>query len=96
MDNLTGSDNIISLFTDKYKNLYNSVGFNFDDLELLNSNINNKIKEKHTDFKLNSNYEFLISVSDVKDAIFNLKPDKKRKKMALILIILNLVVKDSM
>ena len=58
MDNLTGSDNIISLFTDKYKNLYNSVGFNFDDLELLNSNINNKIKEKHTDFKLDSKYEF--------------------------------------
>ena len=79
MDNLTGSNNIISLFTDKYKNLYNSVGFNLDELELLNSNINNKIKEKHTDFKLDSNYEFLISVNDVKDAISSLKPDKKEE-----------------
>ena len=79
MDNVTGSENIISLFTDKYKNLYNSVGFNADDLELLYSDINDKIKEKHTDFKLDSNYEFLIAVKDVQDAIFNLKSDKKEE-----------------
>ena len=35
MDNVTGSDNINSLFTDKYKNLYNSVGFNANELESL-------------------------------------------------------------
>ena len=43
MDDVVGSDNIISLLTNKYKNLYNSVGFDMDDLELLSSNINDKI-----------------------------------------------------
>ena len=80
MDNVSGADDIISLFTNKFKNLYNSVGFEIEDLDLLLSNINNKIKEKHTNYKLNSNYEYLIDVNDIKDAIIELKPDKKRRK----------------
>ena len=79
MDNVTGSDNINSLFTDKYKNLYNSVGFNANELESLCSNINDKINEKHKDFKLDSNYEFLVTVNDVQDAICKLKSDKKEE-----------------
>ena len=50
MEDVTGPDDINSLFADKYKNLYNSVGFDVEDLELLYSNINDKIKEKHTKF----------------------------------------------
>ena len=79
MDNVTGAKNIINLFTNKFRNLYNSVGFNIEDLEILCTNINNKIKEKHNNFKVDFNYEFLISVQDVKDAIFKLKPDKKEE-----------------
>ena len=79
MDNVTGAKNIINLFTNKFRNLYNSVGFNIEDLEILCTNINNKIKEKHNNFKVDFNYKFLISVQDVKDAIFKLKPDKKEE-----------------
>ena len=79
MDNVSGSNNIISLFTDKFKDLYNSVGFDMDDLEMLLSNINNLIEERHTNFKVNSNYEYLIAVNDVKDAIHELKSDKKEE-----------------
>ena len=35
MDNVSGADDIISLFTNKFKNLYNSVGFEIEDLYLL-------------------------------------------------------------
>lgn len=67
MDNVSGSSNIIYLFTEKYKDLYNSVGFDMYELESLLSNINNLIEEKHTNFKLDYNYEYPIAVNDVKD-----------------------------
>ena len=79
MDDVTGPDNINSLFADKYKNLYNSVGFDVEDLELLYSNINDKIKEKHTNFIFDDNYEFVITVGNIKDAIYELKSDKKEE-----------------
>ena len=39
IDNDSGSDNINSLFTDKFKNLYNSVGFEEKDLDYLSSRL---------------------------------------------------------
>ena len=39
IDNDTGSDNINSLFADKFKNLYNSVGFEEKDLDYLSSRL---------------------------------------------------------
>ena len=93
MDGVTGASNIISLFSNKFKNLFNSVGFDLEDMDVLCSDINNKINENHSNFKLDSNYEFLIAVNDVKDAISKLKPEKK-KRMVLILITLNWEVID--
>ena len=56
MDNVSGCNNIISLFTEKFKDLYNSVGFDTYELESLLSNINILIEEKHTNLKFDSNY----------------------------------------
>ena len=39
IDNDSGSDNINSLFADKFKNLYNSVGFEEKDLDYLSSRL---------------------------------------------------------
>ena len=35
IDNMSGSDNVNELFTNKFKDLYNSVGFDSKDLEML-------------------------------------------------------------
>ena len=79
MDNESGADGINSLFTNKFKDLYNSVGFENNELELLISNINESIEDNHTNSKLMSNYKYLISVNDVNDAICKLKADKKEE-----------------
>ena len=79
MDNVSGSDNINSLFEEKFKDLYNSVGFDKKDLESLRSKLNESIRKDHTDYKLKANYINSITVHDVKTAISKLKADKKEE-----------------
>ena len=79
MDNVSGSDNINSLFEEKFKDLYNSVGFDKKDLESLRSKLNESIRKDHTDYKLKANYINSITVHDVKTAISKLKSDKKEE-----------------
>ena len=79
MDNVSGSDNINSLFEEKFKDLYNSVGFDKNDLESLRSKLNESIRKDHTNYKLKANFINSITVHDVKTAISKLKADKKEE-----------------
>ena len=79
MDNVSGSDNINSLFEEKFKDLYNSVGFDKKKLESLRSKLDESIRNDHTDYKLKANYINCITVNDVKSAISKLKADKKEE-----------------
>ena len=54
VDNMSGSDNINELFTNKFKDLYNSVGFDSKDLETLMSKVDKLINKEHTEHKLNT------------------------------------------
>ena len=79
MDNASGSENINSLFTNKFKHLYNSVGFTEHDLNSLRSRLDVTIKKDHHDFKLKDNDKSSVTVNDVRLAIFKLKSNKKEE-----------------
>ena len=79
MDNVSGSDNINSLFEEKFKDLYNSVGFDKKELDSLRSKLNESIRKDHTNYKFKANYINSITVHDVKTAISKLKSDKKEE-----------------
>ena len=79
MDNVSGSENINSLFENKFKDLYNSVGFEQKALESLRSKLDESIRKDHTDYKLKTNDINCITVNDVKAAITKLKSDKKEE-----------------
>ena len=46
IDNVSGSENISEVFTHKFKDLYNSVGFESKDLETLMSKLNRLINKE--------------------------------------------------
>ena len=77
IDNVSGSENISEVFTHKFKDLYNSVGFESRDLETLMSKLNKLINKDHTGHRLNTNIIKKITVRDVIDAVTKLKSDKK-------------------
>ena len=79
MDNVSGSEEINSLFTGKFKHLYNSVGFDEKDLNSLKTRLEKAIKEDHSDFKLKANKTNCITTNDVKLAISKLKSNKKEE-----------------
>ena len=79
MGNVSGTHNINSLFEEKIKDLYNSVGFNNKDLESLRSKLDNSIRKEHTDYKFKANSINCVTVNDVKAAINKLKSDKKEE-----------------
>ena len=79
MDGSTEPSDITNIFTDKYENLYNSVGYNTQELERLSAEINSRI-EKGCHDNLNSKYHsHTITVKDVEDAIDALKQGKKEE-----------------
>ena len=45
IDSATGSENINRVFKNKFKDIYNSVGYNADQLDKLMSDIDNKIND---------------------------------------------------
>ena len=83
MDNISGSDNIKSLFYHKFKHLYNSVGFAEKDLESLRSRLKEAIRNDHKEYKFTVNKENSVSVIDVKVAISILNIIKKRKMVLI-------------
>ena len=79
IDNVTGSDNIKSLFAGKFKNLYNSVGFNENDLDLLRTRLENSIRKDYNDYKFKVNNTNFVTFNDVKLGISKLKSNKKEE-----------------
>ena len=73
MDGVTGTDEISSIFADKYDLLYNSVGYSMDEMNRLTSDIESRI-----DISC-SNHIQNISVQNVKDGIIKLKLGKKEE-----------------
>ena len=73
MDGVTGTDEISSIFADKYDALYNSVGYNMQEMNRLASDIESRIDNS------GSNHIQNISVQNVKDGINKLKLGKKEE-----------------
>ena len=76
MDGCTGTDEISNIFKDKYENLYNSVGYQSQDLEKLTKDIEQRINDG---CPTSTNHVHNISVKEVKDAITLLKSGKKEE-----------------
>ena len=74
IDNSKGSENISKLFHDKNKELYNSVGFDNNEMATLVNEIDYKIKHNN-----NSDKYVKITVENVKDAIKELKTGKQEE-----------------
>ncbi len=70
VDNSHGEENIVDVFAQKYKELYNSVPYNVEEMTSLRANINNMIRD-HGDCEQHG-----IQVSDVIDNVPRMKPDK--------------------
>ena len=79
VDNYSGAENINSLFAEKFKNLYNSVGFNEKDLDYLRSKLNIAIEKDCNDNELTADNFSLVNVNDVKLAITRFKSNKKEE-----------------
>ena len=73
MDGVTGTDEICSIFADKYDLLYNSVGYSMDEMNRVASDIESRIDNSC------SNHIQNISVQNVKDGISKLKLGKKEE-----------------
>ena len=73
MDGVTGTDEISSIFADKYDTLYNSVGYDMNEMNRLASDIESRIDN------IDSNQIQNISVQNVKDGINKLKLGKKEE-----------------
>ena len=79
MDGCTDIEDIANIFGEKYKHLYNSVGYQTEELQRL---INNT--EQHIDSSFSRNNQLPnITVKEVKDAINSLKSGKKRRELPI-------------
>ena len=61
MDDVSGTNNVMNLFTNKFKNLYNSVGYDLNELETLVSNTNEALEVNVSHHMVRSDYKYLIS-----------------------------------
>ena len=66
VDDSCDSEQITELFSEKYKNLYNSVPYNIDDMHVIQSTIFERLHNCE-------NVKYVISHSDVINAVFHLK-----------------------
>ena len=77
MDNEKGIDKILDIFVDKYKTVYNSVGYNKDEMSYLKEEIDNDIRNCCCQDKCsNGSHNHSITVVDVQEAIKTLKRNK--------------------
>ena len=79
IDSVTGSENINRVFKNKFKDIYNSVGYNADQLDKLMSDIDNKINDYSSLVEKKQCVNYKIAVSDVQNAILNIKSNKKEE-----------------
>ena len=84
IDGQIGNENIAKVFFEKSKNLYNTVGFSPQSINDLNQKIERKLEEKckqnQNELKVNTQSEIHfhnLAVKDLKEAIEDLKKDKK-------------------
>ena len=73
IDEKTEVEEISNVFAEKYDMLYNSVSYNLNDLNRLTMDISKRIDNSC------ANHSHLISVQQVKDALFKLKLGKKEE-----------------
>ena len=73
MDGLTGDEEISHIFSEKYDTLYNSVGYNIQDLNNLMDDIESRINAGCP------NHTHTLTVKELKDGIEKLKSGKKEE-----------------
>ena len=93
MDGATEPADITNIFTGKYRNLYNSVGYDTNEFKRLSAEIDSHIKDGCKDNLIAKYHSHTITLKNVEDAIDSLKMVKK-KKMACTQITLSMVPKD--
>ena len=77
VDGKTCSKDICDLFTDKFKNLYNSVGYNDIDMSSLNEEVDAMIKNMCSGTDNSINHHHNISVYELIACVNKMKSDKK-------------------
>lgn len=77
VDDATNPHDISNLFASKYQELYTSVPFDSEELNVMRNDINVAIR--HSGFDINS----IIGCADIKDAIQRLKPGKNDGNLGL-------------
>ena len=77
MDNVTGAKNIANLFADRFKDLFNVVGYDEAEIASLKNVINTKIAARCMDHSCSQGDSHKITPADVKNAIAKLKNNKK-------------------
>ena len=79
MDGKTGPVDITNIFTNKYENLYNTVGYSSQDYNRLSAEINSRIKNECKVNPYNKYHSHTITMNDVVNAIDDLKQGKKEE-----------------
>ena len=79
MDGITEEVEIANIFTDKYKSLYNSVGYNKRNMADLHKEIETQISNGCASNPEQLKHNHVITVKDIKNAINMLKNDKKEE-----------------
>ena len=79
MDGITDEVEISNIFSDKYKTLYNSVGYSKRNMNILRKEIETKISNGCASNPEQSDHSHLIMIKEVKNAIDMLKNYKKKK-----------------
>ena len=79
MDGLTDETEISNIFSDKYKTLYNSVGYSQRNMDNLHKEIETQISNGCASKPEQSDHSHQITIKNVKDAIGILKNDKKEE-----------------
>ena len=74
IDDSYGHENISNLFLEKYKNLYNSVSYNINEMELFKSNVELEINKTCQQGNCYSNHS--VTVNEIVSAIKQLKYGK--------------------
>ena len=75
---------ITNIFTDKYRSLYNSVGYNIHEIKRLRDKINPSIESGCADNLKVKNHSHIINVENVTNAIDALKQGKKGGKWIIL------------
>ena len=79
MDNCDTVEDISGIFANQYDTLYNSVNYKRPEMNMLSKDIDTLIDTKCQNNANRPNHPHTITVTDVKNAIINLKQSKKEE-----------------